>query len=105
MRRRFEVEVTTTVIVEIDDEATSDYYLGETILTAHRNRERFVEGATADDAVGSLAIALGIHNRRLPHVDGWADFAADAATAAVTDERVESVYEQTPQTIGGATHG
>lgn len=81
MKRRYEVELSGTVTVEIDDEATSDYYDGETILTAHLNRERFVEGSTAETSIGNLAIQLGADGRRMGSFDGWADFSEESATA------------------------
>lgn len=95
MKRRFEVEVQTTVIVEIDDEVTSADYEGETILTAHENRERFIEGSTFDTAIGSLAIALGINSRTMGNVDGWADFPREAAWGVVGDSTVTDIYEVT----------
>lgn len=86
-KRRYEVEVRVTIIVEIDDEITSDYYEGETLLTAHLNRERFNEGATHKDAIGALSITHGLWHSS----DGWADFPRGAYWTQVTDAEVDSV--------------
>lgn len=94
MKRRYEVELSVSVLVEIDDEATSNAYEGETILTAHENRERFVEGSTLATAIGSLAQALGLNNRRMGNVDGWADFSEDSARGHVAAVSVESVFQE-----------
>lgn len=93
-KRTYEVELTVSVTVEIDDEATSDSYPGETILTAHTNRERFIEGSTFATSIGSLAQALGINNRRMGNIDGWADFDSQAAQAWVTDISVNTIYDK-----------
>ncbi len=86
-KRRYEVEVRVTIVVEIDDEITSDYYEGETLLTAHLNRQRFKEGATPEDAIGALAITDGLWHSR----DGWADFPRGAYRTLATNAKVDSV--------------
>lgn len=94
MKRRYEVELSVSVLVEIEDEANSDAYEGETILTAHENRERFVEGSTFGTTIGSLAEALGINNQRMGNVDGWADFPENSAWAQIASVSVDSVYDE-----------
>lgn len=101
MRRTYDVTLSVEVTVEIDDEAESEFYEGETILTAHTNPERFVEGSTQKTVIGSLAQALGMDNRRMGSVDGWADFPEDSASAYETHVAVESVYEITDGKWGG----
>lgn len=80
-RRVFDVDLSGTVRVEFDDEATDVYGRGVTILTAHEDRERFTELATFVTVLQSLAVTLGVDNRSMGHTEGWADFPEDAAMA------------------------
>lgn len=79
MKRQYEVEMTCTVTIEVDDEVTSEHYPGETVLTAHLNRERFIEGSTLETALGALAQEVGVDNRSVSRIDGWADFPDEMA--------------------------
>lgn len=88
-KRRYEVEVSGTVTVVIDDEAVSDWD-GKTILTMHENRERWSrDGVTKDDAIGNIAIQNGLYNSR----DGLADFPDSAYSTYSQHFEVESVVE------------
>lgn len=99
-KRFYDVEITATVRLEVDDEITSEFYPGETILTAHANRERFIEGSTVETALTSLAVSLGIDGRDISRVDGWADFPDGAASsspyAVDWDWTGAQVHEVTP---------
>lgn len=78
-RRRVEVEVTTTVVMEFDDEAVSDWD-GQTLLTCHENPERFLPGLTLRDSLAAAAVTLGLWGSR----DGWADFDREALWASTS---------------------
>ena len=87
-RRRYEVELKVTVTVDIDDQVTSEYYEGETLLTAHTNPERFKPGSDHETAIAALAITDGLWHSR----DGWADFPREAYWTNVSgDVDVEDV--------------
>lgn len=81
-KHRFEVVAEITMTIEVDDTIVSEFYSGETVLTAHENRERFVEGTTRDDALMAAAVAVAAEGRSLSKVDGWADF-PDGAVQAI----------------------
>jgi hypothetical protein len=78
-RRRVEVEVTTTVIMEFDDEAVSDWD-GRALLHVHENPERFLPGSTLRDSLAAAAVTIGLWGSR----DGWADFDREALWASTS---------------------
>lgn len=77
--RRVEVEVTTTIVMEFDDAAVSDWD-GRTLLTCHENPERFVPGSTLRTSLSAAAVTIGLWGSR----DGWADFDRDAIWASTS---------------------
>jgi hypothetical protein len=106
MKRRYEVEMTCTVTLEVDDEVVSDSYPGETILTAHENRDRFVEGSTLETALFSLACGIGVDGRRTRNLDGWADFPEDAVDSrGFPDWSLNAVYPTPPPADDTASAG
>lgn len=80
MKRRYAVDLSTTITIEVDDEAVSDWD-GRTILTVHENRERWSrDGVTRDDVIGMVAITVGTQGGRVGGSDGWADFPEGTVT-------------------------
>jgi hypothetical protein len=95
MKRKYSVTLSIDVDIEIDDEVTSEAYPGETLMTAHLNRDRFTEGATFEDTLTSIAAYVGVDCRDLSRTDGWADFPDGAATAfANYPYHIEDVVER-----------
>jgi hypothetical protein len=80
MRRRFEVEVSGTVTIEIDDEARSDWKPEQGILDTVQDPERFLPGSDMETLLLALAVTVGIENRTVGGTDGWADFPPSAVT-------------------------
>lgn len=76
MKRRVEVDITTTITLEFDDEAVSDWD-GRTLLTCHENPERFEVGSTLATSLAGAAVSIGLWGSR----DGWADFDRDSLSA------------------------
>jgi hypothetical protein len=76
-KRRVEVEVTTRIVMDIDDQAVSDWD-GRTLLTCHENPERFVPGSTLGTSLAAAAVTVGLWGSR----DGWADYPVEAIWAS-----------------------
>lgn len=91
MKRKFEVTLSVDVMVEIDDEAVSEWD-GKTVLAAHENPERWAKDfvATLGTSIGAIAQTVGLYGSR----DGWADFPDEAIRAHVSGASVEAVYDE-----------
>lgn len=87
--RKVEVEFTSTIVMEFDDEVVSDWD-GRTLLTCHENPERFTPGSTLRTSLAGAAVSIGLWGSH----DGWADFPREAISADMSWEfpEIESVY-------------
>lgn len=74
MIRKFEIDVSGTLTVTIDDEARSDWKPEQGILDTVNDPERFREGSTLETLLLSLAQTTAIDGRPIGGTDGWADF-------------------------------
>lgn len=79
--RKVEVEAIVRIVLEFDDEVVSDWD-GRTLLTIHENEDRFLPGATQEDALAGAAVTIGLWGSR----DGYADFPNEAITARIAGE-------------------
>lgn len=72
--RKFEVDVSGTVTLEIDDEARSSWKPAQGILDTVTDAERFHPGSDLATLLLNLAVTVGIDSRPVGGTDGWADF-------------------------------
>lgn len=82
--KRYEVEMSVTVTLEIDETASSEYYPGETVLNRHANAEwqrNYYGDIGFDRSLMDLAVQVGIDRRPVSSIDGWADFPDEAVKA------------------------
>jgi hypothetical protein len=96
--RTVNVEARVSIAYQIDDEAVSDWD-GAKILEVFEKRKDndppvygvYNEETAQDDLLGYLGIEIGVNNRRMGNIDGWADFPESAATFGGVHWNIDSV--------------
>lgn len=97
--RKYEIELSGTVILEFDDELKTPPDLDAdgrqwTLLDAHLDARRFRQPIGWPESVlQSLAVILGVENRTL-YTDGWADF---PTYDDLTKAGIENPYDVLPR--------